>query len=263
MRLVWTETKLTANGPSCLRKLLMILQVDDKVALTLVLRGVNSTQRLREALTLINNDELFPLSLLIANVSGGKQYYNAVSGGYVDNGVKTLQNLVKTEVGLRAKASPQVALEYTKYCVQRNEVFTIDTWLSPETTDVTIKELFDYAFNIGEPYIKRVCSCVDRSTIVQVLPHTTLYTLVQLILTDQRTKMGPKEGHYSTRLLEDLVEKLKELKEPIPEGVVDYGIQLLELEYKWDKTKSYALEELIKCYHQSRSKSIIESNAQD
>lgn len=253
MKLVWTEAKLTTSGPSLLRKILMILQVNDRPLLTLVIRGDNSEQKLREALLLIHQDELFPLSLLVSKVVGGKQYYSVTEGGYRDNGVKTLQDLVKREVQNRARSSPQTALEYTKYAMQRNESFDMDDWLSPETLHSTIRELFDYAFSVDISYVRRACSDVGYDNICAALPPDTLFNLAQLIIDDQDHKLGKTDVAFSTGLMESIVVKLQEVEHSVPEGVMDYGIKSLQKEYNYDKIKDYALDMLVRCYRQSKS----------
>lgn len=233
----------------------MLLQVDSKLPLTLVIRGVNSEQKLREALVVLPQEDLFPLSLLVQNLEGGKQYYSVSAGGYTDNGVRILKELVRKEVENRARGNTEIALEYTKYVLQRGGTFALDHWVPTDTRMTTIQQLFDYAFSVGDSYVQGACHCVDVDNICVALPPPMLFQLTQLVLDSQSPNI---QNPFPSRLLDYVVQKLRDLEHPLPKGVLEYGIEDLEKEYQYDKIRKYALSELIKCYRQSKSSSIIE-----
>lgn len=251
-KLVWTADKLSYNPQGCLNKLLMLLQINKNPSLTLVIRGDNSETLLIKALSTLPEADLIPLAFLVGQQTGAKSYYSAAEGGTKDNGLKTLKDALGREVrnrGFNDADGVRFALTYTKYCMSRGKTYALGDSVSDAKLGVAVRDLITYALDSSELYVRLACNCVSVYKIAQYTPFDSLTQLVVLILKNQGVQRPYGEPGYSSYLLGALVKQLRENKQPVPPGVLEYGIRQLVYTTS-DELEKNALQTLVDCYRE-------------
>lgn len=215
VKIVWTEDKLR-NGIPLLNKLLMMLQVSPDREFTIVLRGEKSRDMLAQTFTKLEDNILFPLSLLVPTLKGNDKYY-VPGSGYTTTGVHALKTQVEEEIKRRAKLSNQFVLDYERYCLSKNTFFDYTYIVDPKNRKDITTDLYTWAVESSDSYIPAIGQGLRRSDVGQDLSPELLKKVCMLMI-----KM---EGN--SYLLESLIDALMATNSTLPKEIMEYGIQLI------------------------------------
>lgn len=240
MRLIWTPDRLKRQGVNALTKLQAVLYLQNKSfnTLTLVLKGEESEDLLRGILS--QAPASLVMSLYSSDFSTAKSYYSATQG-HVDNGTKTLERLVTSELYSRSKLDSSFALDAMSSTLRSDKFINLLGNVVPEEVPKVMERLANYALEASQEHTVAFMKQIGTKMCDNLAPQTIKVVLEQVYAyPDKGSWSFP---HYQFNHCMNYM--ITTHRDYLPEFTYQHGMEQLHKEVAENGVAKYALERIL------------------